>query len=339
MADPRFFDNHGPFAIAQIASSLGATLEGAGNRMIADTAPLARAAPAHLSFCETAKFKNDLARTQAGAVLVREEMKDFVPASAVALVVRDPLYAYARIARLFYPQADGLHAPTAGFAVHPTAVLHDDIAIEHGAVIAEGTEIGPRSRIGAGAIIGRGVAMGADCVIGPGATVFCAYLGDRVIVHAGARIGQDGFGYARGPGGHVKIPQLGRVILQDDVEVGANTTIDRGAAADTVVGEGTKIDNLVQIGHNTHIGRACILVSQVGLSGSITIGDGVVLGGKVGVADHVTIGSGAMVAARAGVTRDLPAGGVYGGFPARPAAEWRREVAALARLAKGKRKP
>jgi UDP-3-O-[3-hydroxymyristoyl] glucosamine N-acyltransferase len=181
-------------------------------------------------------------------------------------------------------------------------------------------------------VIGADVRIGRHCTIGIGASLIHALIGDRVIVHPGARIGQDGFGYVPGPGGHLKVPQVGRVVVQDDVEIGANTTIDRGASRDTVIGEGTKIDNLVQIGHNCIIGRHCIIVGQSGISGSVTLGDYVMLGAKVGIADHVTVGEGAQIGATAGVMNDVPPGARWIGAPARPAKEFFREVAILKRF-------
>jgi UDP-3-O-[3-hydroxymyristoyl] glucosamine N-acyltransferase len=177
------------------------------------------------------------------------------------------------------------------------------------------------------------VRIGRDCSIGPGATVLNALVGDRVTIHPGARIGQDGFGYLSGKSGHIKIPQLGRVIIQDDVEIGAGTAIDRGAGRDTMIGEGTKIDNLVQIGHNVSIGRHCVIVAFVGISGSVKIGDFVMMGGQSGVSEHVTIGDGARVAAGAGVIKDVPDGQAVMGAPARPMREHLRSLAALNRLA------
>jgi len=186
-------------------------------------------------------------------------------------------------------------------------------------------------------VIGPGCAIGAGGVIGAQVTIAFALIGDHVLIHPGARIGQDGFGFVSGPDGHLKIPQLGRVIIQDDVEIGANTTVDRGAGPDTVIGEGTKIDNLVQIGHNVRIGRHCVIAGQVGISGSTVLGDFVALGGKVGLSDHVTLGSGAQVAALSGVMRDIPPGEVHMGIPARPIREFMRETALLSRLAKKKK--
>jgi UDP-3-O-[3-hydroxymyristoyl] glucosamine N-acyltransferase len=201
-------------------------------------------------------------------------------------------------------------------------------------MIGAGAEIGGGTAIGPSAVIGPNTTIGRDCSVGPGATVMHALIGNRVIIHPGARIGQDGFGFVPGPGGHMKIPQVGRVVIQDDVEIGANSTIDRGSIRDTIVGEGTKIDNLVQVGHNTQIGRHCFLTGLVGISGSVTIGDFAALGGNAGVAPHVTIGAGASIAAKSGVFRDVPPGARWGGYPARPAQEWMRGQAANIRAAR-----
>jgi len=208
-------------------------------------------------------------------------------------------------------------------------------ALDHetGAVVGPEAEIGGGTVICAGAVIGPRVRIGRNSAIGPGASVIHALVGNNVIIHAGARIGSDGFGYQPSPRGHLKVPQLGRVVIQDDVEIGANTTVDRGALSDTVVGEGSKIDNLVQIAHNVVIGRHCIVVSQTGISGSTQLGDFVMLGGQVGVVGHVTIGTGAQIAASSNVKGDVPPGVRWGGSPAKPVREWFREVATLRRLA------
>ena len=203
-----------------------------------------------------------------------------------------------------------------------------------GAVIGPGAEIGDRVRIGANAVIGPGVAIGHDCDIGNNVSITHAYVGDRVTIQPCAAIGQSGFGFASSAAGHVKIPQLGRVIIQDGVEIGAANTVDRGALGDTVIGEGTKIDNLVQIGHNAQVGRNVVLVAQMGIGGSSTIGDFAILGGQVGLADHVTIGPGARLASRSAmVSGQVVEGGKdYGGVPAKPVREWLREIHAVSQL-------
>jgi UDP-3-O-[3-hydroxymyristoyl] glucosamine N-acyltransferase len=253
-------------------------------------------------------------------------------------VTRDPYRAFVAVARALFPQATRPSSLWEAKEGDAGALVHTEARLESGVVIDPGAVIGPRAEIGAGtvigptAVVGPDVRIGRDGMIGAGATVTHALIGDRVIIHAGCRIGQDGFGYLMERGRHGKIPQVGRVIIQDDVEIGAGTTIDRGAIRDTVIGEGTKIDNLVQVGHNVMIGRNCIIVAQTGISGSVTLEDWVVLGGQVGIADHLTIGEGAQVGASSGVMNDIPAGARWFGTPAKPGREMFRELATLRRL-------
>jgi UDP-3-O-[3-hydroxymyristoyl] glucosamine N-acyltransferase len=231
------------------------------------------------------------------------------------------------------PKAFGDDARSSPSLIHATAQIEDGAIIETGAMIGREACIGRGTTIAAGAVIGYRVHVGRNSYIGPGATLIHALVGDDVIIHAGVRIGQDGFGFAMGPGGHLKVPQIGRVIIQDQVEIGANTAIDRGALKDTIIGEGTKIDNLVQIGHNVVIGRRCVIVGQVGISGSTELGDFVVMGGQSGATGHLRIGAGAQIAGAAHVKNDVAPGMRMGGTPARPFREYGRELAALRRLA------
>jgi UDP-3-O-[3-hydroxymyristoyl] glucosamine N-acyltransferase len=222
-------------------------------------------------------------------------------------------------------------------SVHHSARHENEVVIDPAAVIGPKAEIGAGTIIGAGAVIGPEVRIGRACAIGANATITHALIGDRVVIHAGCRVGQDGFGYLMGANGHRKVPQVGRVIIQDDVEIGANTTVDRGASRDTVIGEGSKIDNLVQVGHNVVIGRNCVIVAQTGLSGSTTLGDHVVLGARVGTNNHVNIGEGAQIAAISIVNDDVPPGARWGGTPAKPVKLWFREMKILEQMAKGER--
>ena len=340
MADPVFFPPPAPLTIAEIASLTGASpARGAdAGRQIRGVAALAAAGPEDISFFENARFTEALADTRAGACFCAPRDLAHVPAGTVGMTTDKPHDAFTRIAAVFYPSA---LRPALVFGEHgisPAAHIHRDASIELGVTIEAGAVVGPRAAIGsgtviaAGSIIGPDVRIGRDVSIGPAAVVTHALVGNRVIIHAGVSIGQDGFGFIAGSSGPRKIVQLGRVIIQDDVEVGANTTVDRGSNRDTVIGEGTKIDNLVQVGHNVVVGRNCLLAGQVGVSGSVTIGDFTVLGGKVGVRDNVRIGKGATIAASSAVGTDVPDGARWGGIPARPIKEWLRESSALRRL-------
>jgi UDP-3-O-[3-hydroxymyristoyl] glucosamine N-acyltransferase len=220
--------------------------------------------------------------------------------------------------------------------VHATARLEEDVSVDPGAVIGPRVEIGARTVVSANAVIGPDVRIGRDCAVGANATITHALIGDRVIIHPGCQIGQDGFGFLMSEKGHRKVPQVGRVIIQDDVEIGANTTIDRGAIRDTTIGEGTKIDNLVQVGHNVTVGRHCVVVAQSGIAGSSTLEDYVVMGARSGVSDHVLIGEGAQLAAMTNTNADIPAGGRYGGTPAKPIKQWFRELKTIERIARAK---
>ena len=246
-----------------------------------------------------------------------------------------PYRAFARALQLFYPNSLTPKAALAAAgepAIHPTAKLEDGVRVEPGAVVGREAQIGRGTTVAAGAVVGYRVTIGRDCYIGPCASVTHALVGDRVILHAGVKIGQDGFGFAMGAQGHLKVPQVGRVIIQDDVEIGANSCVDRGSLKDTVIGEGTKIDNLVQIGHNVVIGRHCVIVGQTGISGSTELGDFVVMGGQSGAVGHIKIGTGAQIAGGSHPKNDVPPGARMGGTPAVPMLEYGRQVAAIKRL-------
>lgn len=335
---------------------LGTLVEAAGldaidpalaGRTVADIGPIEDCAPDALTFLASGKYVSALHDTKAAAVVLSPSHLAGVPDGVVALATRDPYRAFARMAAVIYPSAmaplgtTGEAGVSPGAFVDATATIGDDVTVEHGAVVGPGVVIGSRSRVLAQALVGSGVVLGADCTVASNATVVQAHLGDRVVIHSGVRIGQDGFGYAMGPQGHLKVPQIGRVVIGDDVEVGANSTIDRGANRDTTIGSGTKIDNLVQIGHNCRIGRHCVIVANVGISGSSELGDFAVIGGAAGITGHVRVGAGAQVAGMSGVVEDVPDGQAYAGFPARPARHWMKEVAAMRRAIKAedKRKP
>jgi UDP-3-O-[3-hydroxymyristoyl] glucosamine N-acyltransferase len=301
-----------------------------------DVAPLDSAQGAHVSFLDNRKYLDAFAVSRAGLCLVAPEHAARAPAGMALLVSDDPYRAYARVAQAFYPvrAPEPWIAPTAW--VDPAAVVGEGCRIEPGAVIGARAEIGARCRIGPNAVIGEGVVLGDECTVGANASLTHTIVGRRVVIYPGARIGQDGFGFAMGPQGHLKVPQLGRVVIGDGVEVGANTTIDRGAGPDTVIGDGCMIDNLVQIGHNVHLGRGCVIVAQAGISGSTRLGDFVAAGGQAGITGHLKIGSGARIAAQSGVMRDVAPGETVGGSPAVPMADWLRGAAALGRLARRK---
>jgi UDP-3-O-[3-hydroxymyristoyl] glucosamine N-acyltransferase len=340
MEKHHFFDRPPGLTVAEIISLTGAEASGTArlSHLITDVAPADLAGPADLTFIESKKFAGALATTHAGACLMPQSFEGQAPESLIVLRTSEPYRAFVAVHRKLYPQSLRPTSPFEtsgvfeGATIHPTARLESDVTVDPGAVI------GPRARIGAGsviaatAVIGPDVLIGRDCMIGAGCSILHALIGNRVVIHPGCRIGQDGFGYTT-DAGQQKIPQTGRVIIQNDVEIGAGTAIDRGGIRDTVIGEASKIDNLCQIGHNVVIGRHCVVVAQSGLSGSVTLEDFAQLGGSVGLAPHVTIRRGARVAARSGVMHDVPPGETWGGYPAKPRMQWMRQEATLARLA------
>jgi UDP-3-O-[3-hydroxymyristoyl] glucosamine N-acyltransferase len=330
MPDPRFFEDLGPVRLGELAKLAGAALvdAGAGERLVARVAVLSQAQPDSITFLSDRRMIGELERGRAGACFVPPGAAEFAPAGCAVLTVANPQAAYAVAAqRLHRPRTFGPQA------IASDARLEEDVTLGPGVVIGPGAQVGRGTRIGANTVIGPGVAIGRDGDIAPNVTIGFALIGDRVKVLAGAVIGEPGFGATAGVKGLIDIPQLGRVIIQDGVSIGANTTIDRGAYDDTVIGENTKIDNLVQIAHNVRVGRNCVMAAHTGISGSVAIGDGAQFGGRAGVADHVTIGAGARVGAAAGVMKDIPAGETWGGMPARPIRHWLKETAWLARMA------
>jgi UDP-3-O-[3-hydroxymyristoyl] glucosamine N-acyltransferase len=341
MAQPSFFQKSPPSTLAEIAASLGAQLAdpSRGNLRIKGLASLDEAGPMHLTFFDNVKYSDQLAVTSAGACLVSERFEKRVPSRVAVLRAAQPFRAFVKIAREWHADAlrpqswfgnDGI-APSA--VIDASAHLEDGVVVDPLAVIGPDVEIGAGTVIGAAAVIGAGVKIGRDCNVGAHCAIQAALIGNDVLIHPGCSIGQDGYGFIFfGPDGHLKVPQTGRVLIQNNVEVGAGTTIDRGSLRDTVIGEGTKIDNQVQIGHNVTIGRHCLLAAQIGLAGSLTIGDNVALGAKVGINNHLKIGDGAQVTAMSAVKDDIPANGRWGGHFAKPTKQWFREIVAVERL-------
>ena len=324
-------------AASRIAALTGGRLVGAGDVTVAGIAPLDRAGPGDLSFLAAARYLPYFQRTRAGAVLVKPEFAAAAGGPATRVVVADPHRALLAVLPVLYPQ------PVWAPGVHPTAVIgrgttwEGPAAIGPAAVLGERVQLGKNVRIGAGAVLGDGVAVGDDSQLFPRVTCYAGTtIGRRVIIHAGAVLGSDGFGYVPGRGGelHRKIPHVGRCIVGDDVEIGANTCIDRGSVDDTVIGEGTKIDNLVHIAHNVRIGARCLILAEVGIAGSVRVEDEAIIAGQSGITDHVTIGRASRLLVQSGIIADVAPGATVSGYPARPHREFLRAQAALYRLAK-----
>ncbi len=337
MADPRFFTVARLFRLKELAEICGAEISGGADpaMTVADVASLDQAGPTHVSFLDNKRYIEQFRVSAAGACIVEARYVEQAPAGMALLITANPYRAYALVAQAFYP------APARRSGRHPSAVVDPSARIGEGAeigpgvVIGAGAEIGADCRIGANAAIGEGVVVGDATKIGANVTLSHCLVGRDCQIHAGVCIGNRGFGFTLDPEGYLDVPQLGRVIIEDDVEVGANSTIDRGSGPDTVIGAGSKIDNLVQIGHNVTVGRACVLVGQSGVAGSAKLGDHVLVGAQAGIAGHLTIGTGARLSAQAGIMRDVQPGLAVAGAPAMPVKEffrlcamWRRQVRA-----------
>lgn len=317
-----------------IADIVGGELKGAESTEVSGVAPLGRAQRNHLSFLADGRYAPMLRDSAAGIVLVTPDLADSAGTVPSRIVVPRPQAALLELLPEFYPQEARDSAIDATARIGKGVSLGRGISIEPYAVIESGATIGDNVWIGAHCVVGRGCAIGADSRLYPSVTLYSgAQIGERVVLHSGARIASDGFGYVLSGGIHAKIPHVGRCIIENDVEIGANTTIDRGSIDDTIVGAGTKIDNLVQIGHNVKIGKLCLIMAQVGIAGSATIGDGCVLAGQAGLGGHIIIGPGAKVAGQSGVFGNVPAGESWSGYPARPHRESLRATGALFKLA------
>lgn len=340
MIDQRFHRRTGPYTAKEIAEAIGAELVRlSGDEILLDVAPLQDATNDMLAFLDNRKYLPQVAATKARACIIHPDLVARAPDNLGLMVTKKPYRAYALAAQKFYPVRSTIEKTE----ISPRAVVSESAEIgpcciiEAGVVIGENVKIGKATRISANTVIGDSVVIGENCVIYPNCTISHTVIGDFVTLYAGVSIGQPGFGYAMEPTGHIVVPQLGRVLIEDHVEIGANSTIDRGAGPDTIIGQGTIIDNLVQIGHNVKIGKGCVIVSQTGISGSTILEDFVVTAGQTGIAGHLRIGMGAQIAAKSGIMNDVPAGEKYMGYPAVPIRQYMRQTVCLQKMAEASR--
>jgi len=340
MADKTFFKNNGPFNLAEIALACGAELDDKSKSdvNILDVAAMNTAEDGDLCAFHDRKVKADAALCKATACLVTKELAEFLPSRVAKIISNNPKQAFVEIIEKFYheDQAEGKISSTAKIA--ESAKVGDSCIIGENVVIGENVKIGANTIVESNVVIDKGCVIGSNCRIANNASIAYSVIGNNTYIYCGARIGQDGFGFVSGASGHRRIPQLGRVIIGNDVEVGANTCIDRGALKDTIIGDGTKIDNMVQIGHNVELGRGCIIVAQTGIAGSCKFGNFVVTGGQSGFADHLTIEDGAQIAAQSGIIKDVKAGEILMGTPAFPIKQYMRQIAYLQKIVKSRNK-
>ncbi len=338
MPDPRFFSSAGPFTVSQLVKLAGVALaEGqSSQKLVSDVAPLDVAKSDDISFLDNPLYTETFSKSLAGVCVVHPNRVSEAPKGMTLLLSNEPYLAYAKIASAFYPDSTNVDKKDVSKFIDTSASIGSNTNISPGVVIGERAKIGSNCIVGANSVIGDGVVIGSECRIGPSVSVQYSIIGSGVSLFAGARIGEAGFGFASGKEGHVTVPQLGRVIIGDNTEVGANSTIDRGSAGDTIIGRGCRIDNLVQIGHNVILGDGCIIVAQVGISGSTQLDDYVVVGGQVGFTGHLKIGKGVQIAAQSGVMNNLPDAGKYAGSPAVPMRQWINQAAFLRTMGRKK---
>jgi len=339
VADPQFFKQPAPLSLKEVASLSGATLQLAAGHdedfLIRDVAPLHMAGEEQLGFLDNKKYLDMFKNSKARACFVTPEHAAHAPQGMDLLITEQPYKAYALTAQKFYPEPVWTKSYLAKSAfIHPTAEIGANCIIDHNVYVGQHVKIGANCWLKPNTVVGQGVEIGNNTTIGSNTSLSYCKIGSNVHILNGARIGQEGFGFAIDPAGHIPVPQLGRVLVGDRVWIGANTTIDRGAGPDTIIGDGCMIDNLVQIGHNVKIGKFAVIVAQVGISGSTEIEDYAVLAGQVGVAGHLKVGRGARIAAQSGIMRDVPAGSEVMGSPAVPLKDFFRQVATLSNLAK-----
>jgi UDP-3-O-[3-hydroxymyristoyl] glucosamine N-acyltransferase len=336
MSDDRFFKPEGPFTLAILAEMIGAELvePARAGQLVRDIAELDQAGKDDISlFCD-ARHAGAFAKSLAGVVITSKKLGDYPHNGGALLLAADPRLAFAELGRIFYPARAPESFVHAKAIIAPSARIGADCSIAAGVVIGGHVSIGPRGRIGANTVIEDGVTIGADAVIGPNCSISNALIGDGVNISSNVSIGGEGFGFVPGPQGPVRLSHIGRVLIGNRVAIGSNCAIDRGGLGDTVIGDMTALDNLVQIGHNVRIGKGCVFAGQAGVAGSATIGDYVMVGGAVSISDHVTVGNGAKIAGKSGVMRDVAAGETVAGYPAIPVRQWHRQSVALAKLAK-----